>query len=313
MAYRVVLCGLTARDERLVEIILTRAPHPKYVYEVTPAGGYAQIAIVDNATAQADSQLVNQRLSNPQIVPVFISDGGLNGNSRYRIERRSLLLRVLRTLDEVVETELISGRAEKSVPAMQPSTAASQSTTPEVASSVPVAAAKPSAPQTTSDFAHSEKAFSSPNPQTAPTPSQYAPLRALVVDDSLGVREQLRGALTRIGILTDLAENAEVATVMLNKNAYDIAFLDVVMPGMDGYELCRKIKHNAYTRGIPVVMLTSRSSPFDRARGALAGCDSYLIKPITWDGFYKAIDKALNKHFRHDPKLLVARGYRALA
>jgi DNA-binding response OmpR family regulator len=57
-------------------------------------------------------------------------------------------------------------------------------------------------------------------------------------------------------------------------------------------------------------MLTSRSSPFDRARGALSGCDSYLIKPITWDTFSQAVDKALMKSFRNDRAQMIARGYR---
>jgi len=62
---------------------------------------------------------------------------------------------------------------------------------------------------------------------------------------------------------------------------------------------------------MPVLMLTSRSSPFDRARGALSGCDSYLIKPITWDTFSQAVDKALMKYFRIDREQMIARGYRA--
>lgn len=98
---------------------------------------------------------------------------------------------------------------------------------------------------------------------------------------------------------------------LLKGRSYDLAFLDVVMPGTDGYELCRKIKHNPYTRLMPVLMLTSRSSPFDRARGALSGCDSYMTKPITWDTFRQAVDKALLKHFRNDRARMLARGYRA--
>ena len=62
---------------------------------------------------------------------------------------------------------------------------------------------------------------------------------------------------------------------------------------------------------MPVLMLTSRSSPFDRARGALSGCDSYLTKPITWDTFSQAVDKALMKSFRNDRAQMIARGYRS--
>ncbi|TXH76255.1 MAG: response regulator [Lysobacteraceae bacterium] len=130
------------------------------------------------------------------------------------------------------------------------------------------------------------------------------------MDDSLTVREQMREALERLGIICDQADSAEAAMRLLENHNYNLAFLDVVMPGTDGYELCRKIKQNAYTRLMPVLMLTSRSSPFDRARGALSGCDSYLTKPITWDTFSQAVDKALMKHFRNDRAQMIARGYR---
>ena len=54
--------------------------------------------------------------------------------------------------------------------------------------------------------------------------------------------------------------------------------LDVLMPGIDGFEACRRIKARAGSP--PVVMLTSKSSPFDRVRGKMAGCDTYLTKPV---------------------------------
>jgi twitching motility two-component system response regulator PilG len=53
------------------------------------------------------------------------------------------------------------------------------------------------------------------------------------------------------------------------------------MPEMDGYKLTREIKRNRLLRAMPVIILTSRSSPFDLARGALAGCNSYLVKPVS--------------------------------
>jgi two-component system, cell cycle response regulator len=59
------------------------------------------------------------------------------------------------------------------------------------------------------------------------------------------------------------------------------------------------------------LILTSRSSPFDRARGMLAGCDHYLTKPIAWEAFGRAVDKALMKSFRNDRAQLTARGYRS--
>lgn len=280
MSYKVALCGLTVRDQRLCEIVVARAPNPKHRYQLGTATdlGEAHVALIDVASAHADAQLAELRALNPALVPVYLSDLGQSGDSRYRIERRSLLLRVHRVLDEVVDNELsqvrpVAAPVRKDVTRILPD---SVTTPPAAVENAPL-----------------------------------QPLRALVVDDSLTVREQLRAALERAGILCDQADGAESAARELVANSYDLVFLDVVMPGADGYEVCRSIKKNAYTRSLPVLMLTSRSSPFDRARGALAGCDSYLVKPITWDAFFGAIDKVLAKHFRNDRALLEARGYRA--
>ncbi|HEX7026682.1 MAG TPA: response regulator, partial [Gammaproteobacteria bacterium] len=61
---------------------------------------------------------------------------------------------------------------------------------------------------------------------------------------------------------------------------YDMVFLDVVMPEMDGYTLCRKIKMMPAYKRIPVVLLTSRDSTTDRVHGLMAGCSRYLTKPL---------------------------------
>jgi two-component system, cell cycle response regulator len=283
MIYKVALCGLTVRDERLIDIVISRAPNPKYRYVVgsMAALGDAHVAVADASSAHADGYLAELRALNPALVVVYVSDLGLAGDSRYRIERRSLLLRINRMLDDVVETELVQRQATH-------------------ADGAGDTGARPGVTAAT--------AFALPS-MLEQAPLQ--PLRALVVDDSLAVREQLRSALDRAGIISEMADSAESALVHLAANAYDLVFLDVVMPGADGYEVCRSIKKNSYTRNMPVLMLTSRSSPFDRARGALAGCDSYLVKPITWETFFAAIDKVLAKHFRNDRALLLARGYKA--
>ena len=281
MSYKVALCGLTVRDERMVEIVISRAPNPKYPYVIGDAGtlGEAHIAIADASSSHTEDLTAELRALNPALVVIFISDLGLCGNSPYRIERRSLLLRVNRVLDEVVEAELLNKKT------------AAKTIGSNVVTPVKDAA-----------FSNAAKTL-----EHAP----LHPLRALIVDDSLTVREQLCSVLGRAGILSEQADSAESAMIQLGNNSYDIVFLDVVMPGADGYEVCRSIKKNAYTRSMPVLMLTSRSSPFDRARGALAGCDSYLVKPITWETFFTAVDKVLAKQFRNDRELLSARGYKA--
>lgn len=105
--------------------------------------------------------------------------------------------------------------------------------------------------------------------------------RIMLVDDSALARLQLRTELEQQGFEVEEAESVDGALPRLEGSRFDGVLMDVLMPGVDGYEGCRRIK--ARFRGgdgIPVVMLTSKSSPFDRIRGKMAGCDAYLTKPV---------------------------------
>jgi two-component system, cell cycle response regulator len=103
----------------------------------------------------------------------------------------------------------------------------------------------------------------------------------LVVDDSLAVRAYMRSQLEARGYQVVDVDSAQAALDAVTKTAFACILMDVLMPGIDGYEGCKQIK--ARLRGaanVPVIMLTSKASPFDRIRGKMAGCDSYLTKPV---------------------------------
>lgn len=117
---------------------------------------------------------------------------------------------------------------------------------------------------------------------------------ALVVDDSLPVRIQMDQALKPFARKVDFAETGEEAFELINTNEYDLIFLDVVLPGVDGYEICKIIKEGK-ARNTPVIMLTGNSSPADRIKGKLAGCDTYLIKPVGEAVFQEVVQNYLNK------------------
>lgn len=116
---------------------------------------------------------------------------------------------------------------------------------------------------------------------------------ALVVDDSSTVRAQVGLGLKLFGVSADFAESAEQAFELLEIRNYDIAFLDVVLPGADGYQICKSIKKNAKHRQTTVIMLTSKSSAFDRVKASLAGCDSFLTKPVENEQFQQVLKKYL--------------------
>lgn len=122
---------------------------------------------------------------------------------------------------------------------------------------------------------------------------ETAKMRALVVDDSPTIRKQISMVLESTGMSVDFAENGEGCLEKLVHTKYDIVFLDVVLPGIDGYDVCRRIRRNLETRELPVIMLTAKTSAFDRIKGNLAGCTTYLIKPVEREKFFRVLQENL--------------------
>jgi twitching motility two-component system response regulator PilG len=92
--------------------------------------------------------------------------------------------------------------------------------------------------------------------QTAEAGSRSKGYLALVVDDSLPVRKQIELELKLLGVNADFAETGEQAFKLLDNKSYDIVFLDVVLPGIDGYQVCKTIKKDIMMKQTPVIMLT---------------------------------------------------------
>jgi len=117
--------------------------------------------------------------------------------------------------------------------------------------------------------------------------------RVLVVDDSLAVRkymeEKLPDLQVKYAMNMDFAESGKEAMEKIITFGFDIIFLDVVMPGVDGYKICKWIKK--VRPSTPVIMLTSKKSPFDKVRGSMSGCSAYITKPPVDEDLKNAIDK----------------------
>ena len=104
--------------------------------------------------------------------------------------------------------------------------------------------------------------------------------RVLVVDDILANVKLLEARLTAeyFDVLT--ANSGREALDVLAKERVDLVLLDVMMPGLDGFETCRRIKANAKMRHVPVVMVTALDQPSDKVQGLEAGADDFLTKPV---------------------------------
>lgn len=143
-----------------------------------------------------------------------------------------------------------------------------------------------------------------PSAKQVAAPAARLPAKApniLVVDDSAAVRGHLESALKAVGYDVTCVDSGEAAIVAVGAWAYDCILMDVLMPGIDGYEASRRIKAmplNGRDRRPPVVMLTSKVSPFDRIRGKLAGCDAYLTKPVQRAHLMQVLAEHAFKHFQ---------------
>jgi CheY-like chemotaxis protein len=135
-------------------------------------------------------------------------------------------------------------------------------------------------------------------------------LSALVVDDSATVRQQVTGALARIGFSAEEAADGDMALTKAKLKAYHLYVLDIEMPGIDGYTLTKRLQELDGRPRAPIIILSSRSSAIDRVRGALSGSDSYLVKPINLKDLYAAVDTAMLKANGGNRDALIGRGYR---
>lgn len=115
----------------------------------------------------------------------------------------------------------------------------------------------------------------------------------LIVDDSATVRKLVTSTLEKSGFRTMVAADGMDALAKLNDDIPDLVLLDITMPRMGGYQVCKIIKDNQTTKKVPVVMLSGNDGFFDKVKGRLAGATDYLTKPFEPALLVKSIEKYL--------------------
>jgi twitching motility two-component system response regulator PilG len=115
----------------------------------------------------------------------------------------------------------------------------------------------------------------------------------LVVDDSATVRKLLTSKLEKSGHNVICAVDGVDGLAKIAESLPDMVFLDISMPRMDGYEVCKEIRSNPVAKNLPVVMISGKDGFFDKVRGKMAGASGYVTKPFGPDALMKALETHL--------------------
>jgi len=107
------------------------------------------------------------------------------------------------------------------------------------------------------------------------------PKHILAVDDETDLIELISYNLKKEGFSVDSAQDGETALSMVRKGRYDLIILDLMLPGIQGMELCRIIRNDPKTEGLPIIMLTAKGEEVDRVLGLEMGADDYITKPFS--------------------------------
>jgi CheY-like chemotaxis protein len=116
---------------------------------------------------------------------------------------------------------------------------------------------------------------------------------ALVVEDSATDMQIMTRCLQQGGLNVLTANSGEEALAKLISQKPDIIFLDIILPGRSGFELCRELKEAAATRHIPIVMCSTKKGEMDKFWGMKQGADAYLGKPIDQDEVVRTVKQLL--------------------
>lgn len=122
--------------------------------------------------------------------------------------------------------------------------------------------------------------------------------KILVIDDHENIIEFIRLGLRYEGFQVESASDGEQGVTAAQRGNPDLVILDVMMPGINGLEVCRRLRSNPTTRDVPILMLTAKDEVSDRILGLRTGADDYLTKPFDFDELLERIRAILRRQSR---------------
>ena len=117
--------------------------------------------------------------------------------------------------------------------------------------------------------------------------------KILVVDDDKAILEMVKFALESEGFEVATATDGDEALNKVSKEKPDLIILDVMMPGIDGFEVCRHLKFDPQYQNVPVIILTAKTEDIDKMTGLEIGADEYITKPFDTKQLIKSVEETL--------------------
>ncbi|MGZ8218960.1 response regulator [Methylomagnum sp.] len=301
----VLLLGFEAADEDRLKKIFQLAPETRRYIAIPRLAGKAPEADIllvnyDNPAALMEKAAI---LDGGRDIPVVaVSRGPLSEHLAHHIRGMLMATRVLGVFDKIPVRGPQAAPAQPAARSVSAESGPAQEARPLslIEATPPSAVAHralaeerprpadtpPQAPTTPSQ---------SPPPAVAPMPEVASGYRALVVDDSAAMQKSIELNLATLDQITAIhfADSGEQALEKAVATPYDLVFLDVMMPGMDGYETCSKLRKVPGYKKTPIIMVTGKTSPLDEVKGVMAGCTTYVTKPIQPEEFKKLASRIL--------------------
>lgn len=303
-----------ADQQRKLERILSLSRARTYELTDTPQPGQVDLLVVFGEASLPLAGTFNLPDSH-----VVLADRSAPTASHPILKVPFISSRVLRVLDAIAPLEAKPQPAPEPHAASQAQEAAAQPVSPAHASA-PVQGQTPEASAPASGTVAPSAAMSERKPEPPPAAraddnpfskyeSRIAEVQSkqvqqaadapavqysvLVVDDSAPMQQVLAKELSRLEqkVNVDFADDGETALEKVAANHYDFIFLDIMMPGIDGFETCTQMRAMPALKKTPIIMLSSKTSPLDEVKGIMAGSSTYLTKPINPEEFQKVIKR----------------------
>ncbi len=123
----------------------------------------------------------------------------------------------------------------------------------------------------------------------------------LVVEDDETIRQMLMSRLDDLGVRVVEADDGSTAIAALGQHAIDLACIDLSLPQVSGFEVCRQIRNHPATKDIPILVISARNSLEDHAYALELGATKFLEKPFRAKDFASVVKKLLRRHIRQQP------------